>query len=216
MSMDGDALCTSTFTTPLRAFAPINMSLVGSSKAYIYITEGSRSGTSGLFVSTLSNMVTVSTGVAIVEALNIAWEITDLPKFPPAYASSVAKLAGVPYTPTPSPGSTSILPQQTSLPPPGLSTGAKAGIGVGAVLGAALLIGIGIVITLLCLRKRQRRSAEATDEHQGANTPEMEDQDATLGRRRWYVGGRWRSEAEVKNDAGELDSRAVHIVPGKG
>jgi len=37
----------------------------------------------------------------------------------------------------------------------------------------------------------------------------MGDQDATFATQKWYLGGRWRSEAAVKNDAGELDSRAV-------
>lgn len=42
----------------------------------------------------------------------------------------------------------------------------------------------------------------------------MEDQDATLAKRRWFLGGRWRSKAEVKNEPGELDSRGVWVFPG--
>jgi hypothetical protein len=170
---------------------------------------------SGGSTSTLSSVTTLTTAIAYEDGLNIMWEISDLPKFPPAYATSLAKRIGVSFTPAPSPGSSSSLVQQTSLPPQQpnsqpkvLSTAAKAGVGVGAVLGFLFLLSIGIA--LLFVRRRRKRAVQSTQ----PATSEMEDQDATLASRKWYLGGRWRNEAEVKTDPRELDSRAVHVVPG--
>jgi hypothetical protein len=42
----------------------------------------------------------------------------------------------------------------------------------------------------------------------------MEDQDVTLPTHKWYLDGKWRSEAEAKNEPGELDSRNIRVVGG--
>jgi hypothetical protein len=168
-----------------------------------------------------SNTTTMTTGTAYADALRVGWQYSDLSKFPPAYAVSLAKQISVDFTPvaslstpTASPASSSNLPRETGSPPPGtLSTGAKAGIGVGAVLAFLLLLSL-VFATLFIRKRRQKRTITNTDPAAIAETPEMEDQDTDLATRKWYLGGRWRNEAEAKNHPGELDSRAVHVVPG--
>jgi hypothetical protein len=61
---------------------------------------------------------------------------------------------------------------------------------------------------------RRRRSRASVGEASGPATAELEDQDATLATKKQYLGAQWCSEAEVMRDPGELDSRAVHVVPG--
>jgi hypothetical protein len=77
----------------------------------------------------------------------------------------VAKQIGIPFTPTAFPRASSNLPQQTNNPSPPLSTAAKAGIGVGSVFGVALLIGTGIILTILFLRRRRRRNEPPLTPH---------------------------------------------------
>lgn len=123
--------------------------------------------------------------------------------FSEEYAVSIAKQMGVSFTPS------------SSSRPEGLSTSAKIGIGVGNGIAAlfALLL---VVYAILRRRRRTKSTQSAPSDVAGASTAEMEDQDATLATRKWYVGGRWRSEAEVKDNKqpGELDSRSVRVVGG--
>jgi hypothetical protein len=151
--------------------------------------------------------------------LYVVWESADFSKSPLAYAASVAEQIGLSYAFAASPGSSSALPRQTgqsstTTPHTSLSAGVKAGIGIGAILGAALLIGIGVIITIFFLRRRRHKTLPTTLSLDGIATPEMEDQDATLATRKWYLGGRWRSEVEVKNEVGELEGRNVRVVGG--
>jgi hypothetical protein len=48
----------------------------------------------------------------------------------------------------------------------------------------------------------------------GDTVPEMEDQDKNSAKRKWFLGGKWRSEARAESVTQELDSRTVHLVPG--
>ncbi|KAF2829619.1 hypothetical protein CC86DRAFT_435446 [Ophiobolus disseminans] len=176
------------------------------------------SGTTKPFLATwTSNTTKLTNGVAIADAISIGWQPSDLSKFPPAYATDIARKIGVPLI-TATPATSSSLPRETStlpvLPPPqNLSTAAKAGIGIGAALGFTVIISI-IVAILLLRKRRQKRAAATPSTDARPDTPEMEDQDVTLATRKWYLGGRWRNEAEARNDPEELDSRAVHVVPG--
>jgi hypothetical protein len=79
--------------------------------------------------------------------------------------------------------------------PSGLSTGAKAGIGIGAALGALLLIGL----IFFCLRRR--KTAAPTGGTSGIS--EMADQDQD---RKWFTGGKWRTEAPGVERHHELDA----------
>jgi hypothetical protein len=181
---------------------------------YSYETALLLALTSSTLTLTMSNTTTLSRGVAIADAIKVGWQSSDLSKFPPAYAASLAKAISVNFTPTASPGTASTLPREIGSPPPSaLSTGAKAGIGVGAILGFILLLSL-VFATLIIRKRRQKRAATTTDPAAIAETPEMADQDNDLATRKWYLGGRWRNEAEAKNQLGELDSRAVRVVPG--
>jgi hypothetical protein len=203
----------------------------GGSTVAVWYSSTSTDSISPVYRSlvTLSNTTTVREGTAFAEVITVAWQYSDLAKFPGAYAESLAKRIGVDFTATvasstptasrgaaASPATSSSLPRDTNVPasPPskGLSTGAKAGIGVGAALAFFILT---LVFAILYIRKkRQQRAVTTTEPAAPAETPEMADQDADLATRKWYLGGRWRNEAEAKNDPGELDSRAVRVVPG--
>jgi len=160
---------------------------------------------SGAGQSTTSSITTISAGVAVADPVTVAWQLEDLQSFPPDYASSLARKIGITL---PASDNTLGNPRQTSAPAAGdLSTGAKAGIGIGAAIGAAV---IGISAVLLCLRKR-RKAGTTTSGH---NNSEMEDQDLSFKKTRWYFGGKWRSEVAAEPTQNELDSKAVHVVPG--
>jgi hypothetical protein len=42
----------------------------------------------------------------------------------------------------------------------------------------------------------------------------MEDQDQDHAKKKWWAGGKWRSEATAEAEKQELDSKTVHVVPG--
>ncbi|CAI6339935.1 unnamed protein product [Periconia digitata] len=125
---------------------------------------------------TKKSTTVVSSGIASAEPFQIFWKAEDLRLFPTEYASSLASRIDVPFaTSTPaSPGARlgSGTPQ-TSTPVPGLSTAAKAGIGVGSVLGSAVAIGA-LVITLLWRRRSQRRRDELVAEGDGDHIMRLE------------------------------------------
>lgn len=87
----------------------------------------------------------------------------------------------------------------------GLSIGAKAGIGAGVVFGAAI---IGMAIIVLYMRRRRKVDTAVQD----PSIPEMEDQDQSHSERKWFLGGKWRSEAHSEAQQNELDSKTVHVV----
>jgi hypothetical protein len=68
---------------------------------------------------------------------------------------------------------------------------------------------MGIIIAFLLRKKRAK--AQTTDQ---ATTPELEDQEETLAKRKWFLKGRWRSEVEAKADPQELDSKNIKFIPG--
>lgn len=148
-------------------------------------------------------------GYALANPIMLFFEEKDLSSMPTPEASSLAQIAGIDYTPAPA--STSSLPRETGLPAQGnqLSTGGKAGIGVGAVIGA-LLVGIAIFFILRRKRKTPADPTIPTTE----TIAEMEDQDKTLAHRKWFLGGKWRNESAAEEQQHELDSRGVVVVPG--
>tara|TARA_R110002003_G_scaffold140_19_gene12877 strand:+ start:15480 stop:15998 length:519 start_codon:yes stop_codon:yes gene_type:complete len=152
----------------------------------------------------VSSITTISSGLAVADPIIVAWQQDDLTLFPPDYAKSLAQKLGI----TLSNSATSTSPGPTSSPSSGgLTTAAKAGIGVGVVFGAAIL---GVAIVLLYLR-RWRKDGTTPKEPRVA---EMEDQDRHFGERKWFFGGRWRSEVNSVPTQSELDSKTVHVVPG--
>jgi hypothetical protein len=206
--------CVSYIATPLRAFAPIttspNFSLATQTPVYEYTPLATP------LASATSSIVTITAGLAVADPVVVAWQADDIHLFPSEYQTSLAQQIGVPL-PTSAPSS---IPRNAN----SLSTTAKAGIGVGAVLVAAI---IGILTVVLRIRRR-RKSASA---EQGPIIPEMEDQDQNNAQHKWFSGGKWRNEVhaeavnEVQADAvqneldsttvqNELDSRNIYVVPG--
>lgn len=116
---------------------------------------------------------------------------------------SVPATSAASTSPTPAPSSASLSSSR-------LSTGATAGIVVGAIL---FTIGLACAIAFWCRRRRARNRSAQTHNAQGT-VPEMEDQDEVLAKRKWFLAGRWRSEAEAKSDPLELDSKSVNVVAG--
>lgn len=176
----GEFGCQSRFSTSLRALIPyVTTWTDGTASTAVstypmyqyldYVRSGSR-----LEEVTVSNKTVVSTGTAYADPIYVAWRAKDLSLFPPAYATSVAKQFDIPFTPTPSPGSSLALPGETNAPSPstGLSTGAKAGIGLGTVAGIAVILGVGLLF--LCLRRR-RQIQRVTVGTSGNELPEMVD-----------------------------------------
>jgi hypothetical protein len=120
--------------------------------------------------------------------------------FPSAYATSITSLVGIPFGLA---SSSPPLPPATSSRPPdnyGLSTSAKAGIGVGAVLGFEAL---GALLILLFLRRKKKV--------QQPTVPEIRGQPSRF---KGILGGNWGAEAETESEPMELDSRGVKVIPG--
>jgi hypothetical protein len=200
--------------TPLRAFAPITTSPASSFATPTPVYEYTPSAISPLAAT--SNIVTITAGLAVADPVIVAWQVGDIQSFPSEYRTSLAQLIGV-SLPT---ITSSSLPTNAN----DLSTAAKVGISVGAVLIAAI---IGILTVVMRMRRR-RRSTSAV---QAPGVAEMEDQDQNNTQHKWFFGGKWRNEVhaeavnEVHADAvhneldstavqNELDSRNVHVVPG--
>lgn len=173
-------------------------------------------------VGWLSRSKTVMTqGYALANPIFLAFRDTDLASLPTAEASSMAQIVGLDFTAPATPASTTSLPRETnpsfslqesSTPARNqLSAGAKAGIGIGATVGALV---IGFLIVFLLKRKRARTSPTDPTIPTTEGPAEMEDQDGSLASRKWFLGGRWRNETAAEEIKLELDSRDVFVVPG--
>lgn len=232
-------ICKTSFTTDVEAFAPMTAvrtpiirdgsggSSIGAPSTwsgYFDYVEDTVTVTNNQSIITTSttrtvtNITTLTSAVALADVINVIWEETDLPRFPSAYAASLAKRIGVSFTPSAMPGSSSFLPSQTASTSPsklsskGLSKGGTAGVGVSSAV--AFLIAIALIAFLVLRKRRKTREASTSFSHERYH-PEMEDQDASLATRKWFLRGRWRSEVETpKAKPGELDSRSVRIVSG--
>ncbi|KAF2027723.1 hypothetical protein EK21DRAFT_91236 [Setomelanomma holmii] len=197
--------CFSRFSTPFSAYARVTPPPLYSGATPTPVYEYSQSGS---ITSAISSITVVPSGSAIADPIVVAWQLDDLKSFPADYATSLARRVNITLLAASASSSASAGPGPTSAPgPDGLSTGAKAGIGVGVALGA--VIG-GIAVVLLCMRRR--RKAGTTDE--SPHVVEMEDQDRHFKEHKWFFGGKWRSEVNSEPTQNELDSKAVHVVPG--
>jgi hypothetical protein len=203
--------CVSYIATPIRAFAKMTTEPLYSGLTPTPVFEYTPSLAPS---SPTSSIVMITSGLAVADPVIVAWQAEDLPSFPNDYQTSLAQKIGVPL-PAGTPSS-----QPTSKD---LSTAAKAGIGVGAVLIAAI---VGIILVILRVRKRRKHASTI----QESGIAEMEDQDQNNTQRKWFFGGKWRNEAHAEGvhevpaepvqneldsriDLNELDSRHVHIVP---
>jgi hypothetical protein len=208
--------CVGNLTAALAIFAPLTTTTQQSAPpltayeypAQIFISSGY--GTDGYSTTTFSNISTVTKGLIAADPFVIGWQQKDLSVFPTAYVSSLAQRWSISWDPPKAtPASSSSLAKPTTSAPPenSLSTGEKAGISVGVVLGVALLAAI---LVFFLMNRRRNRKAKPN----GRDVPEMEDQDATLAKKKWYLRGRWRSEIGTEVNPSELDSKTVNVVPG--
>ena len=124
----------------------------------------------------VDNTTIITSGQMLMQPFLVYWQSSDLSNFDPEYASALAENLQIDFTPTgtgmvtaatASPPDRSGVDSATPTSPPelittddgsgsGLSTGAKAGIGLGVAVGATLL---GMTAFLL-YRKRSRKKAK--------------------------------------------------------
>lgn len=209
---DVSRFCLSTIDTPISVHALLNISYDTSKWTTKYEWNTYADGTS----TTVSNMTLLKTGLAVADPVEVAWELDDMISFPSSYRTSLANKIGVTLPSSASPAGTSSLPSQTgdgaSIPSSQhrLNPGSIAGIVVGVLAGTAILIGV--VVGLLWRRRKRVQSPPSGGDD---TMPEMEDQDAANSHKRWFLGGRWRSEVEVEPASPqELESKTVRVVPG--
>jgi hypothetical protein len=209
-------LCLSSVSTPISAHAAIittpavdggENTPIYESTLYWFETLAGGSLVSG-DSTVISSITTVSTGIAIADPVIVAWQIDDIGTFPSEYVKSLVARYSIPTPASTSTPTINALDPTTVPASDGLSTGTQVGIGVGVALAASLVGGLFI---FWCLRRRRKA---ATMAEPGAVIPEMEDQDHIHTERKWYFGGRWRSEVDTQATQNELDSKAVHVVPG--
>jgi len=204
-------LCLSSFSTPFRAYAAMTTAPAYDGEdvlpVYDYTTTYS-SGQSVRGTSVISDITTLSTGLAVADPVVVAWQIEDVDTFPSDYVKSlVARYSVAAPAGTSTPTINALEPTTTPAPSSsssGISTGTKIGIGVGVALVAAL---VGGLLIFWCLRRRRKTAA---NEEPDVVIPEMEDQDYAHSQRKWYTGGRWRSEVDAQATQNELDSKPVH------
>jgi hypothetical protein len=222
---DVERYCISSISTPFKAHAMVTqswpivsngVSTFSYSLVYEYVTSSvvgtDAAGIAEYTTSTVSSITTITSALAVADPIRVAWQLFELETFPTSYAASLANKIGASFTPTARVQNTPDLPPETGVPPAPraheLSTAAKAGIGVGSAVGAIIVV---LAILFLWLKSRRKR---AVSPQEGTVVPEMEDQDGNLAKRKWFLGGKWRSEAHAEHTAQELDSKTVHVVPG--
>jgi LPXTG-motif cell wall-anchored protein len=221
MTLSDNTHCASSFTAGHTAYAPMTDSDNPTRRYFdkptaIIGVEGISLGVSALGDIYSNDITTLASGMALADPIAVFWQTSDIAEvFPSAYAASVARQVAATevsssQTTGASPSSKSNLATQTgtSTADPAdrssndLSTGAKAGIAIGVVLGVAL-----VALGVLLLFRRRRKQKLARDTPVG-QVPEMGD----TGHGKRLMGGQWRAEAQAEEKAQELDSRGVHVM----
>jgi LPXTG-motif cell wall-anchored protein len=182
MTLSNDTHCASSFTAGHTANAPMT-DLDNPTRRYfdkptaIIGVEGISLGVGALRDLYSNDIKTLESGMAIADPIAVFWQTSDIAEvFPLAYVASVARQIAatevlLSQTTGASPSSKSNLATQTgtSTANPAdrssndLSTGAKAGIAIGVVLGVAL-VALG---ALLLFRRRRRKQKLARDTQWG-------------------------------------------------
>jgi hypothetical protein len=138
------------------------------------------------------NSTILSSGTLLEDVIRVYWRETDLPKFDPEYASILAKRLDLDFTATATatPTATAADATGTATPPTrseltpatstaapeqahrsGLSTGAKAGIGIGVPIASILMLWAAFV---LYKRNRQKKNGKMTESVAAQNAqPEL-------------------------------------------
>ncbi|KAF2744573.1 hypothetical protein M011DRAFT_470420 [Sporormia fimetaria CBS 119925] len=188
--------CGTTFSGTFKALSSVSIVDPGTTTLAYY--DGSTSYTTAY-----------TTGIALAEPVHVAWVLEDLNQFPSEYSLSVAQIMGIaassaqPFRETAT-ASGSNNPDNNHR----LSTGAIAGIVVGAIIGGALMISLVVFSLMRRQRKKKTAAVVAAQVSQQRDVPgvaEMEDQEQRKGR--WFLDGQWRSENAARPKTAELDSR---------
>lgn len=211
MTIDGE--CVMTFTTPFTAI--VALTKVGS-RFWDYLTRDSNGE-----VIAYKNTTVFSSGTAYAHPLTIYWQSIDLSHFPSNYASSLATQMGVHFPSTkPAPGASTNIVQPTSTlaftaATAKISTGTKAGIGVGSVLGAFVLVAA--VFTILRLRRGTQKVYNSYPQTGGMPLNDVElEKPAGVTAAAEVDGNQLQMpwEADGRQLPVEIDSRNVKIIPG--
>ncbi|KAF2009395.1 hypothetical protein BU24DRAFT_473535 [Aaosphaeria arxii CBS 175.79] len=209
--------CEKAISTPFTVLAPVvleettesgwkSSTVWDSTSTWLYTTTNSVGQPLVVTTETSIALHTAISGATLfADPVTVYWQSTDLSLFPSKYASSLASAIGISVgtqTLTLGPKTLSSTTSSSTLNQQGvLSTGAKAGIGVGTVIGAALLVGVAFMF-FLRLRRRKRQEP-AVAELSGHSS----------GYKRFF-GGKLRAEMEGKALPVEIDSKSVCVVPG--
>ncbi|THV78687.1 hypothetical protein D6D29_07473 [Aureobasidium pullulans] len=124
--------------------------------------------------------------VGVATALNVVWDSEDLDLFTPKSA--------------PATGVANMLVVKTATSSPKLSSGSRAGIGVGVALGCLVLVGV-IVTFVLRVRKRRARRAASTAPDDVDSKPELSG-DSTVSSKAVH-------ELNGQKEAGEMEADAM-------
>lgn len=199
--------CISTFSTPMEAIVLLTTSAASGVPP---ITAYELTGTSyvpsadSYSTWTVSSTTTLATGLAIADPVVVAWQEENFQLFPSEYVASLTKRFEISI-----PSATGSSPPQTEVPSPGLSSGAKAGVGIGiAVLVVSLMAGAFV----FCIKRRRQVRSQSSRPVPGIS--EMDGQDHEFSKKKWWAGGKWRSEVDTSAERQELDSKTVHVVSG--
>lgn len=218
--LDKSVNCRSIFgNTPIVAMAPITMTITTSNS----ILSRTMTTTSLIFETLsvgggrvptqwISNKTTLTAGTMEVEPIVVYWQAKDLTSFGSEYATSLAQALQVQVSASTTPADRATASAATSSttiqpsPSPSLSPGQLAGIVLGAIFGAAI-IALGIFFIYM---RHRRYSNGVTSDSSGHrerenDIPEMED-DGQYASRKWFIGGKWRSEVDASTNPTELTS----------
>ena len=169
MGVGRGGVCTKVFSTSITAYNPVavmtsNINFFGESTTYI----------DSLDRSATDNATILSSGTMTMAAMVVYWQESDLEKFDPEYAATLADHLSIGFTPT----ATSDITSETATPPnrsqlpsatsnlgetmerskgSGLSGGAKAGIGVGIGVGALLVALAGFLLYKRRVGRREKK-----------------------------------------------------------
>jgi hypothetical protein len=127
--------CISSFSTPVRAYAPISGDGVDSGVfEYTSFTDVSW--------TVVSSMTKIMSGLAFADPVILGWQIHDIDAFLKEYVESLVDRFSI-DTPISTPTATPNAPEPISPPrSEGLSTSTQVGIRVGVALGAAVVGGL--------------------------------------------------------------------------
>jgi hypothetical protein len=169
MGVGRGGLCTKVFSTSITSYNPVAFTTSSTNsvrETTTYIDSLDRSAT--------DNATILSSGTMTMAAMVVYWQESDLEKFDPEYAATLADHLSIGFTPTATSGvmsETATPPNRSQLPSAtsnlgevvggskgsGLSSGAKAGIGVGVGVGTLLVAFAGFLFYKRRVGRREKK-----------------------------------------------------------